>query len=141
MAINKVVYGGTTILDLTGDTVTADKLMQGYTAHDRSGAVITGTATGGGPIEIGYDELSSVGYAQVGTAVTGTPNYTPSGSVSYTTDTVGEATGGTLNYSYSNYALIISGVTVNSTPKSVVTSVGGLNGNGVTFTAKIAEEE
>lgn len=90
---------------------------------------------------IGYDEQTSVGYAQTGTAVTGTPNYTPSGSVSYTTDTVGEATGATLNYSYSNYALIISGVTVNSTPKSVVTSVGGLNGNGVTFTAKIAEEE
>lgn len=45
--VNKVQYGSTTLIDLTSDTVTADKLMQGYTAHDRSGALITGTATGG----------------------------------------------------------------------------------------------
>ena len=48
MAINKVVYNGGTLIDLTGDTVTADKLMQGYTAHDKSGEIIIGTATGGG---------------------------------------------------------------------------------------------
>lgn len=48
MGINKIQYGNTTLIDLTADTVTADKLMQGYTAHDRTGAVITGTATGGG---------------------------------------------------------------------------------------------
>jgi hypothetical protein len=46
--INKVVYGNSTLIDLTADTVTADKLMQGYTAHDASGAPIVGTATGGG---------------------------------------------------------------------------------------------
>lgn len=50
MGINKIQYGNTTLIDLTSDTVTADKLMQGYTAHDRSGAVITGTATGGGSV-------------------------------------------------------------------------------------------
>ncbi len=50
MGINKVQYGNTTLIDLTSDTVTADKLMQGYTAHDRSGALITGTATGGGSV-------------------------------------------------------------------------------------------
>ena len=48
MGINKVQYGNTTLIDLTSDTVTADKLMQGYTAHDRTGQIITGTATGGG---------------------------------------------------------------------------------------------
>lgn len=48
MGINKVQYGNTTLIDLTSDTVTADKLMQGYTAHDRTGALIQGTATGGG---------------------------------------------------------------------------------------------
>ena len=42
---NKVVYGGKTLIDLTGDTVTADKLAQGVTAHDKSGAQITGTST------------------------------------------------------------------------------------------------
>ncbi len=69
MAINKVVYGGTTLLDLTGDTVTADKLMQGYTAHDRTGALITGTATGGiDGDNLGYG-LSLVGSAIVGSSV------------------------------------------------------------------------
>lgn len=43
MAISKVVYGGTTLIDLTGDTVTADKLLAGYTAHGRDGEPITGT--------------------------------------------------------------------------------------------------
>lgn len=44
---NKVVYNGQTLIDLTGDTVAADKLLQGYTAHDASGAPITGTAVSG----------------------------------------------------------------------------------------------
>lgn len=47
---NKIVYNGTTLIDLTGDTVTPSVLMEGYTAHDASGAPITGTATGGGII-------------------------------------------------------------------------------------------
>lgn len=41
--VNKVVYGDTTVIDLTGDTVTADAMLPGYTAHDRSGASITGS--------------------------------------------------------------------------------------------------
>ena len=41
--VNKVEYAGQTLIDLTSDTVTADKLLQGYTAHDKSGALITGT--------------------------------------------------------------------------------------------------
>ena len=41
--VNKVVYGGTVLIDLTGDTVTADKMLTGYTAHDKSGETITGT--------------------------------------------------------------------------------------------------
>jgi hypothetical protein len=43
MAINKVVYGGNTLIDLTGDSVTADKMLIGVTAHDKSGKTITGT--------------------------------------------------------------------------------------------------
>lgn len=43
--INKVIYGGHTLLDLTGDTVTEDKILNGYTAHDKSGASIEGTCT------------------------------------------------------------------------------------------------
>lgn len=45
MAINKVVFGNDTLIDLTADTITAADLAEGKTAHDRSGAVITGTNT------------------------------------------------------------------------------------------------
>ena len=43
MAYNKVVYGSQVLIDLTGDTATADKILQGYTAHDKSGESVTGT--------------------------------------------------------------------------------------------------
>lgn len=43
--VNKVVYGGETLIDLTADTITADKLAKNVTAHDKSGAPITGTST------------------------------------------------------------------------------------------------
>lgn len=47
MAVNKVIYGTTVLVDLTGDTVTADKLLKGATAHDASGEPITGTLEAG----------------------------------------------------------------------------------------------
>lgn len=45
MAINKVVYGNNTLIDLTSDTVTADKILKGYKAHAASGEQIVGTST------------------------------------------------------------------------------------------------
>ena len=42
MAVNKVVYGNNTLIDLTSDTVDASKVLSGYTTHDKSGAKITG---------------------------------------------------------------------------------------------------
>ena len=43
MAINKVVLNDEVKLDLTEDTVTADKLIKGVTAHNSAGNSITGT--------------------------------------------------------------------------------------------------
>ena len=43
--VYKVVYGGKTLIDLTADTVTADKVLSGYTTHGKDGAAITGTCT------------------------------------------------------------------------------------------------
>lgn len=43
--VNKVIYNGNTLLDLTTDTITAADLAYGVVAHDRSGEVITGTNT------------------------------------------------------------------------------------------------
>lgn len=45
MAKNKIIFGGETLIDLTSDTVTAADLKKDITAHDKSGAVITGTNT------------------------------------------------------------------------------------------------
>lgn len=45
MAYNKVTYFGTTLIDLTGDSVTAGTLEKGVTAHDKAGAKVTGTLT------------------------------------------------------------------------------------------------
>lgn len=43
--VNKVIYGGSTLIDLTGDTVTASDILTGKKAHDKSGAQITGTCS------------------------------------------------------------------------------------------------
>ena len=43
--INKVIYGGNVLIDLTGDTVTASDILSGKKAHDKSGTSITGTCT------------------------------------------------------------------------------------------------
>ena len=60
---NKVVVDGVTLIDLTADTVDAAHLAQGYTAHDRSGATVTGLLADG-------DNLA-YGGAYVGTAIVG----------------------------------------------------------------------
>ena len=44
--VSKVVLSnGTTLIDLTGDTVTASDLLSGVTAHGKDGAPITGSCT------------------------------------------------------------------------------------------------
>lgn len=42
---NKVVYGSDVLIDLTADSVTPETLDKGITAHDKTGAIITGTST------------------------------------------------------------------------------------------------
>lgn len=43
--VNKVQFGNETLIDLTSDTVTPDKVLNGVTFHDKSGALQTGTLT------------------------------------------------------------------------------------------------
>ena len=42
MAVNKVVYAGQTLIDLTNSTVTPDTLVEGITALSATGESITG---------------------------------------------------------------------------------------------------
>ena len=65
--VNKVIYGIRTLIDLTGDTVQADKVLSGYTAHDKSGAPITGSCD--------YDVNSQDGTAAVAEILTGKTAY------------------------------------------------------------------
>ena len=43
MANSKIVFGGRVLMDLTADTIKADKLLKGYTAHGADGEPINGT--------------------------------------------------------------------------------------------------
>ena len=43
--VSKVIYGGEVLIDLTGDDVTADKLLKDVTAHGADGEEIVGTCT------------------------------------------------------------------------------------------------
>ena len=55
MAINKVIYDGDVLIDLTNDTVDAAHLLQGYIAHTKSGSTVAGSCT--------YDADTSTGTA------------------------------------------------------------------------------
>lgn len=57
MAKNKIIFGGETLIDLTGDTATADKILDGFTAHINTGEQVEGTCT--------YDSDTSDATAQV----------------------------------------------------------------------------
>lgn len=43
MAVNKVVYGGKTLIDLTGDTASSEKMLSGTKAHTRTGGITIGS--------------------------------------------------------------------------------------------------
>lgn len=87
---NKVIYNGTVLIDLTADTVTADKILTTYTAHDKTGNIITGTCdfdVNSKDATVGVAEIlkGKTAYA-AGRKLTGTmPN---NGAVSLTIDTV-----------------------------------------------------
>ena len=64
---NKIIFGNEVLIDLTADTVAAAYLLDGYTAHDRSGAPITGSCT--------YDADTSDATASAGDILSGQTAY------------------------------------------------------------------
>lgn len=68
---NKVVYNGTTLIDLSQDTVTsASHILKGYVGHLADGAQVTGTAESGGG-SVTWETL----YEGSATIVSSSPNY------------------------------------------------------------------
>lgn len=77
--INKVVYGGNTLIDLTGDDVTASDVLSGRKFHLPSGAEATGTcpydADTGDATAVAAEILSGKTAYRSGSKLTGTmPN-------------------------------------------------------------------
>ena len=82
---NKVIFGDTVLIDLTADTVTPDKILAGFTAHDQSGAAITGTCefdvdSGDATVQVAEILKDKTAYARgaklTGTMPTGVSFYT-----------------------------------------------------------------
>ena len=78
MAIAKVVLNGETQIDVTLDTVQANNLLTGYTAHKADGTTVTGTASGGSTINNQNKTVTPTESQQSITADTG---YTGLGTV------------------------------------------------------------
>lgn len=51
--VSKVVLEDQVLIDLTGDTVTPESLLTGFTAHDAMGRLIQGAASAGKPVATG----------------------------------------------------------------------------------------
>ena len=50
-AYNKVIYNGKTLIDLSGDTVDENTVLEGYTGHKADGTPFVGTFKGGSETE------------------------------------------------------------------------------------------
>lgn len=127
-----------------------------YDLRDANAVPSTRTVNGkalSSDIELGYHieykEDTAVGKAKIGTAKTGTPNYTPSGDIEFDTNRVNTIvsinTNVSLSYFYSstNYTLTLynPNLSFQTTTSSidVVTDIR-FKGNGVTFEIKEDDE-
>lgn len=76
---NKIIYGGQTLIDLTADTVTVDKVLSAYTFHKADGTIGTGTCefdVDSSDVTAAVAEvLTGKTFAKAGSVLTGTmPN-------------------------------------------------------------------
>ena len=85
MAKNKIIFGGTTLIDLTGDTATAAQILDGFTAHINTGEQVEGTCT--------YDADTSDATAQVAEILNGKTAYVNGAKLTGTMPNNGAVTG------------------------------------------------
>ena len=96
MAVSKVIYGGNTLIDLTADTIKADKLLEGFTAHGADGEPITGTCD--------YDANTQDATASAAEILAGKTAYNKSAKVTGTMKNNGAVTG-TINSKAGTYTV------------------------------------
>lgn len=78
-AYNKIIVNGSTLIDLTSDTVSPDKVLEGFTFHDKSGEIKQGSCaydsdTSAATAAVAEILINKTAYAR-GTLLTGTmPN-------------------------------------------------------------------
>lgn len=118
MAVNKVIYntenGAETLIDLTSDTVAPDKLAKGVTAHDKSGAVISGTMPLNGAIDKTLDTST--------TSYTVPKGYTDGGVVDIATETKSATPTKSTQSITPSSGKVLSKVTVNPIPSNYITT-------------------
>lgn len=85
--VNKVIFGSATLVDLTGTTATADKILQGYGAFGADGAWMDGTVIDGDNLEYGLINATSsmvgVGKIDSATVADATSSITEIGEADY----------------------------------------------------------
>lgn len=131
--VNKVEFGGQTLIDLTQDTVTANDVAEGVYFHLPNGQRTVGTSSGGGvdpeDLEIVVSPSSATGTAVVGTAVTTPASFVAVGDVIGEKTTINIPTTAELRWNYSNGELTIQGVALTVAAQTVgtgdATFVGG----------------
>ena len=117
---NKAIINGTTYIDLSSDTVVQNKVLDGYTFHDKNGAILEGTCTYNADTSdataSASDILSGSNAYVNGTKVTGTManNGSVTGTIStkaqeYTIPTGYHDGGGKVSISSTEQAKIIQG--------------------------------
>lgn len=82
---NKVVFGGTTYIDLSQDTVTASDVLTSKTFHDKNGAILTGTCE--------YDAKTSDATAGASEILATKTAYVAGSKVTGTMPNIGSQTG------------------------------------------------
>lgn len=152
MAVNKVVFGNETLIDISKDTVVKEALLKNYTAHDQDGNLVegecnfdayTGDATATAD-EILYDEYAYVKGSKVrGTmpnkgaqAIVITDANTPVGIDKGYHDGGGTATVDKTNLSPEN---IRQGVTILGV-EGEMSATEGANAQKVTVTPKVTAQ-
>lgn len=82
---NKAIINGTTYIDLSADTVVQNKVLDGYTFHDKNGAILEGSCT--------YDADTSDANATTSDILTGKSGYVKGAKVSGSMTNNGSVTG------------------------------------------------